>query len=106
MPVRRDLTPLEDSPREMRISSRVRGVFITALIAGYGWVLHEPQASFTELLLVGAVLQVTVLLLRRWVPRDVQPQAMYVFELIVDGVTVLCFAMGVLGGIARMPDAL
>ncbi|HET9862520.1 MAG TPA: hypothetical protein VFP37_03695 [Steroidobacteraceae bacterium] len=90
----------------MRLSSRVRGLIITALIAGYGWMFHQPQASSTELLLVGAALQVIVLLLRRWVPADVQPQAMYVFELVADGITVLLFALGVFGGIVRAPDAL
>ena len=97
---------MDDSPRAIRLSSRVRGVIITALIAGYGWAFHQPRASFVELLLVGAGLQVAVLLLRRWVPGEVQPQALYVFEMIVDGITVLLFAMGVLGSLARVPQEL
>jgi hypothetical protein len=105
MPVLREGV-MQDSPRELRLSSRVRGIIITALIAGYGWAFHQPQFSFVELLLVAAVLQVGVLLLRRWVPGDAQPQAMYVFEMIVDGLTVLMFALGVMGNIAHAPDAL
>jgi len=83
----------------MRLSSRVRGVFITALIAGYGWLFNLPQTSLAELLLVSAALQALVILLRRWVPPDNFPQAMFLFEMIVDGVTVLLFALGVFGSL-------
>lgn len=93
----------DDSPREMRLSSRVRGVAITALIAAYGWLFNLPQASLAGLLLVSAALQVAVILLRRWVPADSFPQAMFVFEMIVDGVTVLLFALGVFGSFHQMP---
>ena len=95
----------EETPRQMRVSSRVRGVIITALIAGYGWLFNLPQTSLAELLLVSAVLQVVVILLRRWVPADNFPQAMFIFEMIVDGVTVLLFALGVFGSF-RLPAEL
>jgi hypothetical protein len=95
----------EETPRQMRVSSRVRGVIITALIAGYGWLFNLPQTSLAELLLVSAVLQVVVILLRRWVPADNFPQAMFIFELIVDGVTVLLFALGVFSSL-RVPAEL
>jgi hypothetical protein len=95
----------EETPRQMRLSSRLRGVFITALIAGYGWLFNLPQASLAELLLVSAALQAVVILLRRWVPADNFPQAMFVFEMIVDGVTVLLFALGVFGSF-RIPAEL
>ena len=89
----------EETPRQMRLSSRLRGVFITVLIAGYGWLFNLPQASLAELLLVSAALQAVVILLRRWVPADNFPQAMFVFEMLVDGVTVLLFALGVFGSL-------
>jgi hypothetical protein len=89
----------------MRLSSRLRGVIITALIAGYGWLFNLPQASLAELLLVSAALQAVVILLRRWVPADNFPQAMFIFEMIVDGVTVLLFALGVFGSF-RVPAEL
>ena len=95
----------EETPRQTRLSSRVRGVIITALIAGYGWLFNLPQTSLAELLLVSAALQAVVILLRRWVPADYFPQAMFIFEMIVDGVTVLLFALGVFGSF-RVPAEL
>jgi hypothetical protein len=93
---------MDDTPRQLRLSSRVRGVLITALIAGYGWLVGQPQGSFTEGLLIAAVLQVAVILIRRWVPPAAHPAAMHVFELIADAITVLLFALSVLGGINHM----
>jgi hypothetical protein len=83
----------------MRIDSRVRGVIITALIAAYGWLFRQSQGSFTEALLIAAALQGAVILLRRWVPPESQPAAMYAVEMLADGVTVLMFALGVFGSI-------
>ena len=91
---RMDLTPTQ-----MRRSSLYRGLLISLCIGGYAWVFHKPGASFTELFLVGVALQVLALLVRRFVPPDRLPQAMYIFELLVDGATVLLFALGVFGGI-------
>ena len=93
----------EETTRKLRVDSRVRGVVITALITGYGFLFHQRQGSFVEALLLGALLQVAVLLVRRWVPPEGRPIAMYTFETIADGITVLLFALGVLGGIARLP---
>lgn len=90
------------TPREMRIDSRVRGVVITTLIAGYGFLFKQPQGSFAEALLIGAALQVLVIVLRRWVPPEGQPAAMYAFEMLADGITVLMFALGVFGSINRI----
>ena len=87
----------------MRIDSRIRGVTIAALVAAYGWMFKLPQGSFAEGLLIGAALQVIVIVLRRWVPPEGQPVAMYVFEVIADGITVLMFALSVFGNIYRMP---
>jgi hypothetical protein len=97
---------MDESPREMRISSNIRGVVITALIAAYGWAFKQPAASFSEMLLVGAALQLAVICLRRFVPPDRLPQVMNVFELLADGATVLVFTLGVYGGLARMPPDL
>ena len=89
----------DETPRKLRIDTRVRGVVITALIAGYGFLFRQPQSSWAEALLLAAVLQVAVMLLRRWVPPDGQPAAMYAFEVVADGVTVLMFALGVFASI-------
>jgi hypothetical protein len=93
---------MDETPRQLRIDSRVRGVVITALIAGYGWLFNQQQGSFAEALLIAAVLQVAVILLRRWVPAEGHPAAMYASEMIADGITVLLFALGVFGSINRM----
>src|SRR5262245_25948813 len=92
---------MEESPRDLRVSSILRGCFIGGVAAVYGWAFKLPQASPAYWLLVSAGLQVIVIVLRRVVPPDVQPRVMYVFELIVDGATVLAFALGVFGAILR-----
>lgn len=86
--------------REQRFSSAGRGVVIAALIGIYGWITREPAGSLTGSLLIAAGVQIVVLALRRLVPADRLPQAMYVFEFVADGVTVLLFALGVFGRIA------
>ena len=86
---------------ERRFSSGGRGVVIAVMIAFYGWFMHVPAGSVSVSLLAAAGLQLLVIALRRFVPADRLPQAMYIFEMIADGVTVLLFALGVLGGIAR-----
>lgn len=88
-------------PARPRLSSTIRGVIIGALIAAYAYVVGQPGASFTVTLLVGAALQVMVLLLRKFVPPALQNQAMQIFELAVDAATVLLFALGVFGGILK-----
>ena len=90
---------IDETPRKLRIDTRVRGVVITALIAGYGFLFRQPQGSWAETLLLAALLQVAVILLRRWVPPGGQPAAMYVFEVVADGITVLMFALGVFASI-------
>jgi|SRR3954466_9300927 hypothetical protein len=95
---------MDESPRDLRVASWVRGVFIGALIAFYGWFLKVPEGSFKRMFVIGAGVQVMIIVLRRFVPRDVQPQAQYIFEMIADGVTVLVFALGVFGSIVRLPQ--
>jgi hypothetical protein len=52
--------------------------------------------------LVGAALQLAVILMRRFVPADWQPEAIYLYEYVADGLSVLLFALGVFGGIAEL----
>lgn len=85
--------------RQLRLGSTVRGLIIAALMGFYFFVTNQPGTSFTVALLFAAGLQLGVLLLRRFVPPDVLPQALHVFELLVDAATILLFALGVFGGI-------
>ncbi len=96
------MTPDEPS-RNMRGGAAIRSVFITLCIAGYAWVFHQPMRSLKSAFLVAAGLQLIVIVLRRVVPTDSLPQAMYIFEMLVDGGTVLVFALGVYGGILNAP---
>jgi len=92
------------SPRQMRISSTVRGVAMTVLLAAFGYFSKQPGASLSISLLIAAALQSLVLLVRRVVPPDYQPQAVYILEMCADGCTVLLFALGVFGGMFRTAD--
>jgi hypothetical protein len=92
---------MDRSPRELRLSGMVRGAIIAGLIATYTYVLQQPGATFTASLLVAAGLQVAVLLLRKFVPVYLMPQALHVFDLLADAATVFLFALGVFGGILR-----
>jgi hypothetical protein len=96
----------EAEARDLRVASWIRGLFIAVLILAYGWFVSEPQASMTASFLVGLVLQVAIVVARRFVPPGALPQAQDLFEMIADGVTVLMFALGVFGGIARLADPL
>jgi hypothetical protein len=80
----------------------MRSTFIAVLIAVYSWVSNQPAASLTSAFLIAAGLQLVVILLRKLVPPHRLPQAMYVFELIADGLSVLLFALGVFGGILKV----
>ena len=86
------------SSRDVRLSSTLRGFFIAALIVAYGWLMRQPGASMTVGVLVAAALQLGVIAIRRLVRADHQAEALYIFELVADGVTVLLFALGVFGG--------
>ena len=96
---------MDDLPRDLRIASWTRGVLIGALIVFYGWFVKAPEGSFTQMFLVGAGVQLLIIVLRRFVPPDYAPQAQYIFEMIADGVTVLTFALGVFAGLARVTQA-
>lgn len=88
-----------------RLGDGVRGTIIGVMIAAYAYVMNQPGASLTASLLAAAGLQLVVIVLRRVVPPESLPSVMYVFELLVDAVTVLLFALGVFGGLIRMADA-
>ena len=94
---------IKDPIQDERRASIIRGVFFSLCIAGYAWAFKKPAASLTEMFLVGAALQLAAFCLRRFVPADRLPQAMNVFELLVDGATVFAFALGVYGGILNAP---
>lgn len=94
------------TPRELRIASWMRGLIIGALIGAYGWFVKVPEGSMTQMFLIGAVVQLLIIVVRKVVPPDYAPQAQDLFELLADGATVLVFAMGVFGGLARVSQAL
>ena len=56
----------------------------------------------TATFLVAAAFQLAVIAMRRMVPADELPRALYIFEMIADGVTVLMFALGVFGAIGAL----
>jgi len=91
-----------DDSRELRVSSTMRSLFITGLILAYSWFSYEPGVSLKATFLIAAGLQLVVIVIRRLVPADELPRALYIFEFIADGVSVLMFALGVFGGIAKL----
>jgi hypothetical protein len=95
-----------DTLQKRRFGTLNRSVVIAAGVAAFSWYFKQPSAPLPQMFLVAAGLQGLVLLIRRFVPADFQPQVMDIFELIVDGATVLSFALGVFGGILRMPPEL
>jgi hypothetical protein len=88
------------------VGSAARGWIIAAFIAAYGWFFRQPAASLEIMFLVGALLQITVIAIRRFVPSSHQAEAMRVFELLADGASVFSFAIGVFGGIAALTSQL
>ena len=92
------------SEQQARIGSMMRGVFIAVLVALFGFFSKQPEATFTVSLLIAAGLQLAALLLRKFVPTYLMPQAIDVFELCADGLSVLLFALGVFGGMAHIAN--
>jgi hypothetical protein len=84
----------------------MRGVIFALLTAGYAILMPYPQASFKVSFAIGATLQLAILLMRKFAPAEAFPRVQYLLELLADGVTVLLFALGVLGTIAKMPQSL
>ena len=90
---------MDDSPQQERLASWMRGVFIAGLIIAYGWFIGHPQGSFAQMFAVGAAMQILVIVVRKLVPAQQHASAQNIFEIVADGVTVLVFALGVIGGI-------
>ena len=97
---------MDEETRELRISSMMRGVFLAVLTAGYAMTMPYPQASFKASFAIGALLQLGILLLRKFAPADAFPKTQYLLELLADGATVLLFALGVFGTITTLPQDL
>lgn len=93
---------MDYSPRELRLSSTTRGAAIAGLMLVYAWISKEPGISWKATFLIAAGLQLAVIVIRRIVPARAVPLAIYTFEFIADGVTVLMFALGVFGSIASV----
>ena len=91
-----------DHERDLRLSSTLRGVFIAVLIGVYGWVSKEPLVSWKASFLIAAGLQLVVIVIRRVAPPGDLARTIYLFEMIADGVTVLLFALGVFGSLAKV----
>jgi len=87
-------------------STAHRGWFIAGFLALYGWFVQQPGESRELLFLVGAALQLAVILIRRFVPEESRAAAFDIYEHVADGISVLLFALGVFGGIAASTAAL
>lgn len=104
--------------RSLRLSTLVRSAIITYGIAAYSLLLSwggasvQPResalAALARLFAIGLGLQGLLLLVRWLVTRyerrrglegQLMPLALYTFELLVDGVTVLLFALATFRGI-------
>lgn len=104
--------------RSLRLSTAVRSVIITYGIAAYSLLLSwsgasaQPRESalsaLARLFVIGLGLQGLLLLVSWLVKRyersrglegQLMPLALYIFELAVDGVTVLLFALATFRGI-------
>jgi hypothetical protein len=94
-----------ESPRQLRLSTTIRGIVLALLLAAYNYFAKQPGASLSLMLLIAAATQAIVLFIRKVVPPDRQPQALYIWEMFADGATVLLFALGIYGGIFRMANA-
>ena len=83
----------------------MRGIIIAVLVVVYGWFVGHPEGSFAMMFVAGAAIQILVILARKLLPAQWSAQSQYVFELLADGVTVLVFALGVIGGITAASAA-
>jgi hypothetical protein len=83
-----------------RVAAAYRGWFIAGFLAVYGWFVQQPGAAREALFLVGAAVQLAILLVRRFVPAEARAEVLDICEYVADGVSVLLFALGVQGGIA------
>ena len=111
---------MEESPRSLRVSTKVRGFIISYALAAFALLLprrHESEAyadAFATVVFALA-LQVLIVLVRYLTQRyerrhriegELLPKAMFVAELVADGVSVLLFALGTFRAIASTTAAL
>ena len=92
--------------RDLRRGAAFRSAVIAVMVALYGWFMHLPAAPLKQTFLIAAALQLLLIVLKRLVPADQLPQALNTYETVADGITVLLFAVGVLGRIAYLPENL
>lgn len=107
--------------RALRVSSWVRGILIAYGVAAFSWFFSWalPSESLDDAggglsaIAIGLTVQILLLCARlllkrrereRGVGEETFTQAMYLFELLADAVTVLLFALGTYRAIfAAMP---
>lgn len=110
------------TPDQIRRYGAARTALITYGIAAYTYLLARPGpdggarafgvgASASSFVLSGIALQVLLIVARLVIKRvtsdqEVAAQALGIFELVADGVTVLLFAMATFGAIAHAPEEL
>jgi hypothetical protein len=97
---------VSESARSLRLSTRVRGVIIGALIAVYYWLGLQPEGMYRSGLIIAGLLQVAMILVRRFVPAEKVDLSTYVCEMLADGATVFLFALGVYGSTVWAPTEL
>ncbi len=98
--------PETPEERDLRRGAAYRSAVIAVMVAFYGWFMHLPSAPFKQTFLIAAALQLLLIVLKKLVPAEQLPQALNAYEMVADGITVLLFAVGVLGRIAYMPQDL
>ena len=104
----------------MAVETAVRGALIVYGVAAFTWLFAKtspatdagaatPLRSLLGMVVVGLALQVLWWLVRRLLARAepdpdaavvLTAQARYIFEIIVDGVTVLLFALATFGALS------
>src|ERR1700741_3104026 len=110
----------------LRGSDALRGVVITFIAGFVGYFPRLPapepgQSGFVIthagmlMLLTGIALQLSIIFGRPLVARferlqgmegQISPMAIYVLQLLADGLTVLLFALAVFGGITRFENSI
>jgi hypothetical protein len=109
--------------RSLRISGIVRGALITYGIAAFSWLFSRALPAETgandsgqlfaiQAVGIGLALQIALVVVRAFVKRyerahamegQLYPQALFVFELLADGITVLLFAMSTFRAVTMLP---
>jgi hypothetical protein len=118
----------EKSPYEqMRRHGAIRSALIAYGLGAFVYFLPQPRPTADgesslvtatgalQMLLVGVGLQIITFAIRRIVTRYerkhgiegfLSPLALFIFELVVDGVTVMLFALATFRGITSVGDGL